>query len=206
MNMFERQAVAFKNDMKRSCAALIGIAQGVLADGHLNDREITFLRDWLVQNENMSADWPGNAMFAKVEAALADGIISPDERRHLTETLQKLVGGALEDLASSTHVCELALDTVEMVTFESRSFCFTGDFFFGPRDACAEHTRRRGGEVAAGVSRKLHYLVVGGLGSAEWKHGSFGTKVEKAIALRSAGAPLLITHEDAWAAALASRC
>lgn len=202
MNLFQRQAKAFDNDLKRSCGALIGIAQGVLADGDLNEREILFLRDWLTANENIGVCWPGSAIMAQVNCTLADGVITAAERDHLVRVLQQLVGGALEDLAASTHVCELALDRIDTVTFPGSSFCFTGDFVFGPRATCQSHTERLGGAIATNVSKRLTYLVVGGLGSPEWKHGSFGTKIEKAIALRDGGAPLRIVHEDAWAASI----
>lgn len=59
-----------------------------------------------------------------------------------------------------------------------------------------------GGSVTNSVSRKLDYLVLGGLGSTEWKHGSFGTKVEKAMSLKQNGAALKIIHEDPFATTL----
>lgn len=203
MNPFQRQAAAFDNELRRSSAALIGIIQGVLSDGNLNDDEIVFLGRWLIQNEAAAVAFPGNVLLAQIREVVADGVVTDDERMHLAEVLRKIVGGTLEDLAKSTHVCELALDDIDAVTFEGRSFCLTGDFFFGPRKACAEATERRGGEVIGGITKKLNYLVVGGLGSPEWKHGSFGTKIEKALAYRNDGVPLLVVHEDAWAASLA---
>jgi NAD-dependent DNA ligase len=77
-------------------------------------------------------------------------------------------------------VSELPIDRVEGIEIREKLFCFTGDFVFGPRKLCEQAIEVRGGSIS-GVSKKLHYLVVGGLGSAEWKHGSFGTKIEKAI-------------------------
>lgn len=44
------------------------------------------------------------------------------------------------------------------------------------------------------MTKKLDYLVVGGLGSLEWKHGSFGTKIEKAMQHKRAGVPLFIVR------------
>lgn len=202
MNFFVRQAVRFNNDMARSCGALLGITQGILADGDVNDREIRFLQEWLAQNESIANAWPGNAIHAKITSILADGRVDELERQHLMETLQALVGGTLTELAESTHVSELALDQVGAVEIPDHRFCLTGDFAYGMRSTCERLITERGGEVAGSVSKKLHYLVVGGLGSPEWKHGSFGTKIAKAMEYKQAGVPLLIVHEDAWVAAI----
>jgi NAD-dependent DNA ligase len=202
MNLFERQAITFRNDMARSCGALLGIAQGVLADGQLCDSEVQFLRSWLHNNGNIGSAWPGNVIAAQIDAALQDGQMTQAERAHLVTVLQSLVGGTLNELADSTHVCELALDDIEVVEVPGRSFCLTGNFCFGTRAACEEMIRQRGGVVQPAVTKKLDYLVVGGLGSEEWKHGSFGTKVDKAMAYKSMGARILVVHEDPFAAAL----
>lgn len=201
-NLYTRQAAAFRNEMRQSCAALVGIVQGMLADQELNDREIVFLRDWLSGAENVSLTWPGSLIYAQIKDLLADGLVTTDERAHLQDTLLKLLGGTLDDLAQSTHVSALPLDDAIEIDVPERIFCFTGDFVFGPRATCQEAVARRGGVVINGVTKKLHYLVVGGLGSPEWKHGSFGTKIEKAISYKRDGVPLKIVHEDLWAGSL----
>lgn len=201
-NLYTRQAAAFRNEMRQSCAALVGIVQGILADGELQDREITFLQSWLAGAENVSLTWPGSVIYAQVNDVLADGVITSEERSHLADTLLKLVGGTLDELAESQHVTGLALDNVAEIEVQERLFCFTGDFVFGPRSTCEQFVIRRGGLTSSSVTKKLHYLVVGGLGSAEWKHGSFGTKIEKAIELRQSGVPIKILHEDTWASSL----
>lgn len=203
-NFFARQAVTFRNDLNRSIGALVGIAQGLVCDRHLNNQEIQFLKDWLGANENIANTWPGDVVHARVRSVLDDGVVTDEERSYLLETLQKLVGGTLEELSETTHVSALAFDPIESVQFAGRTFCLTGDFVFAPRSTCAEAIERRGGSVASSVSKKVHYLVVGGLGSPEWKHGSFGTKIEKAMALKREGTPLLVVHEDLWANSLST--
>lgn len=202
MNPYQRQAVAFTNDVRRSCGALLGIIQGVLADHSVNDQEIGFLRDWLVQNDTISSIWPGDMLLAQVQSILHDGTVTAEERQHLTSVLQNIVGGRFDELAESTHVSQLALDQVQWVEFANRCFCLTGDFVFGPRATCEQAIVRRGGQVQKNITKDLQYLVVGGLGSIEWKHGSFGTKIEKAISYRRDGVPVLIVHEDVWATSL----
>lgn len=201
LNIYQRQAAAFRSEMRTSCAALVGIVQGLLADETLNDQEIEFLRKWLNSAETVSLTWPGSVIAAQIEAIVADGVITGQERDQLTNTLHQLVGGRLDDVAEAGYVSELPLDRVAGIEVTGRMFCFTGDFVFGQRSNCERAIEQRGGSVG-GVTKKLHYLVVGGLGSPEWKHGSFGTKIEKAVQYRQAGAPLLIIHEDVWAASL----
>lgn len=200
-NIFARQGAAFRNEMNRSLGALLGIAQGLLGDGHLNDQEINFLGDWLRQNESLSNVWPGDVIHARVREVLLDGMVTSEERVYLTETLRQLVGGTLEEVASQARVSELAIDRSATIAFPGALFCLTGDFVYAPRGHCEEVIVKRGGAVG-GVTKKLTYLVVGGLGSKEWKHGSFGTKIEKAIEYKRQGCPILIVHEDQWAAAL----
>lgn len=202
MNPYQRRATAFTNEMRRSCGALLGIIQGILSDQQLNDQEVAFLRDWLTNNEAIATAWPGDVVLDQVQQILADGIITPEERAHLASVLQDLVGGKLDELAEATHVTTLAIDQVDGIEFLERRFCLTGDFVFGPRATCEQAIALRGGVVQAGITKKLDYVVIGGLGSPEWKHGSFGTKIEKAIEYKRSGLPIVIIHEDAWAAAL----
>ena len=129
-------------------------------------------------------------------------MVTADERTYLTETLQQLIGGSLEQIAEADHVTELALDRNAMVTIAQSTFCLTGDFVFAPRSQCEAVIEKRGGLISNSVTKKLTYLVVGGLGSKEWKHGSFGTKVEKAMQYKQGGSSILIVHEDQWASAL----
>ena len=202
MNFFTRQSAAFRNDLSRSLGALVGIAQGLVCDGHLNDAEIMFLKNWLEANESITLTWPGDVVYARVQDVVSDGLITDEERVYLMETLQKLVGGTLDELAADSHVSELPFDAVATIDFEDRIFCLTGNFVFAPRAICGDAIERRGGKVVTTVSKKLNYLVVGGLGSPEWKHGSFGTKIEKAVELKRDGAAILVVQEDRWASSL----
>lgn len=201
INIYQRQAMAFRNEMRTSCAALVGIVQGLMADGHLNDAEIGFLRSWLRSAESVALTWPGTVIAAQVESILADGVVTEEERAHLATTLEQLVGGKLDEVAEASLVATLPIDRLQQIEIREKIFCFTGDFVFGPRKTCEKAVEDRGGAIGT-VSKKLHYLVVGGMGSPEWKHGSFGTKIEKAMQHKQAGAQLFIVHEDTWAASL----
>ena len=198
---FARIIAADKNDMRRSLGALVGIAQGLVCDGQLNDQEIRFLDSWLTQNGAIASTWPGDVVYARVREALADGVITDAERMHLIETLEELVGGPPERLASDHRVTELGFDDVQHIDFPQATFCLTGDFLYGPRESCEQAIEKRGGLITT-VTKKLRYLVVGTRGSKEWKHGSFGTKFEKAIQYKRDGCAIQVVREDHWVAAL----
>jgi NAD-dependent DNA ligase len=143
-------------------------------------------------------------LHARLQATLADSRISEEEREHLASTLRQIAGGTLDRLAERGAVNQLAFDEAAELEFEGSTFCLTGDFVFGPRPRCIAEISARGGSVINGVTKRLDYLIVGTLGSEEWKHGSYGTKIEKAIEYKRAGVPLSIVREDCWAEALRS--
>jgi hypothetical protein len=188
--------------LRRSCDALIGICGGVIADGVLNDVEIAFLRTWLAENPALCQTWPGEIIYRRVSDVLADGIITEDERSYLVSTLQELVGGSFsEDGAIPTGASGLPLDKAASVHIPGRSFCFTGQFIYGTRSACERAVIERGGTVST-VKKSLHYLVVGDMASRDWRHQSFGTKIEHAMELKSTGHSLSVISESQWAASL----
>ncbi len=198
---FTRVIAYQRNQFVRGCGSLMGICSGLIADRELNDREVHYLRDWLKANEGMTAAWPGDVLFERVQEVLADGVITHGERAHLVETLEKICGGEIEDLAKGV-VNQLAFDERPLIRFPGARFCVTGDFVYGPRERVHATIEERGGVIINNINKKLNYLVVGLRGSEEWKHGSFGTKIEKAMEYKRSGVALVIAREDDWAAAL----
>ena len=75
-DFFARRGAVYINEMNQSLGALVGIAQGVLSDQHLNDNEIHYLNDWLSNNEVISTSWPGDVIHRRVRSVIADGVIT----------------------------------------------------------------------------------------------------------------------------------
>jgi NAD-dependent DNA ligase len=190
--------------LKRSCESLIGICSGLVADGELNDREIIFLSTWLAENEAISKTWPGEIVFARVREVLVDGVVTPEERAYLVDTLEQLAGGSFAE-TGAIGFSSNALPTDDSVTVEisGRVFCFTGQFLFGTRSSCERAINARGGETASNITKKTHYLVIGELASRSWKNTSHGTKIENAVYMQSQGAPIRIISEAHWIKKLA---
>lgn len=189
--------------LKRSCESLLGLVSGVLADGHLHDKEVDFLRLWLAESQEIARRWPGDVIHAAIEDALADGHISEIERSHLQEVLTKLIGTDFEATGAASGVAtSLPIDDDAAVVIQGFSFCSTGSFVTGSRAKCEKLTEAAGGTMEKGVVKTLDFLVIGALASPDWKNTSYGAKIEKAVENQRQGRPVRIVSERAWAAAL----
>lgn len=197
-NIWSRHGAEYINQMNRGLGALLGIATGLLADKQLTDAEVSFLHDWLSNNSAIATAWPGDVIHAHIKTVLSDGVVTEEERAHLVSSLQKLIGGTIEELADTTHVTQLLPYETPVMPLPGSTFCLTGDFVFAPRSVCEKTIARHGGIVKSSVSKKVQFLLVGGLGSDEWKHGSFGTKIERAMELKRDSVLIAIVHEDHW--------
>jgi len=185
--------------LRRSCEALLGVSTGLLADGDLNDQEITFLNDWLRENEEISTTWPGKVVYTRVRDVLADGIITEQERAHLRQTLEDLIDGTLKETAASPSLSTgVPFDDVESMAIADNAFCFKGDFLYGPRIACERAVRERGGISLPMVEPDLDYLVIGTLASEQWAGTRHGQAIEKAIEQKESGSPISIVSEEQW--------
>lgn len=185
----------------RQIDTLIGMGKGLIADGQLNQAEAEFLLTWLVQSRRCSENPIILNLLGKVECFLEDGVLDEEESAELLDVLHKITGDASEfgELAKTTS---LPINhPVPEVWFPDKSFLFTGTCAFGTRKQCQEATERLGGISAKNVTKDLDYLVLGTYVTDSWAHETFGRKIEKAMAYREQGAPLVIIKEEHWAIA-----
>lgn len=183
----------------KSLESLLGICRGLIADNELNEREITFLDVWLKENEEVVKAWPGEVIARRVRVVLADGVVTQEEANDLKETLSQITGEFLKNGLPSGVSTSLPIEEVHSILFDQSNFCFTGKFIYGSRGRCEMATAALGGTCVPSVNKKLNFLVIGGLASRDWKHSSFGTKIQRAAELKDAGHSLRIISEENWA-------
>lgn len=182
---------------------LLGMAQGMLADGHLHDMEIQFLSAWIESNAEAAQEWPISAVAARLRNALADGVITEEERDHLTATLRDLLANDFSETGSATQEpTRLPLTDEVDVQVDAAGFCLTGEFAYGTRSACQRLLEKAGGVAIDSVSKKIRYLVVGSRISNDWAHTSYGRKIERAVELQQQGHGISIISEKRWLQAL----
>ena len=77
-------------------------------------------------------------------------------------------------------------------------FCLSGDFdCFESKSEVEDLIQSLGGTASKSVTKKVHYLVVGGAGSTDWKFGKYGRKIEKALDYRAKGVAIEVI-EETW--------
>jgi len=179
----------------RAIDEIIGMCRGVIADEEVNALEATALLRWIEANSEHADQWPFDVIYERVEENLSDGHLDADEARDLLSLLIDVTGGdiPIEDRVAS-YATALPLTTPPPpLKFEGRIFCLTGKFLFGSRAKCEAAVRERGGDPRGSVSTTTDYLVIGSMGSPQWLHSTFGTKIEAARFHDVA-----IVHEAHW--------
>lgn len=79
-----------KARLEKSINSLIGIVEGISADSIINEAEAGFLNNWLAEHQELRERHPFNELIPVVEHALADGIISDDERQDILWLCERL--------------------------------------------------------------------------------------------------------------------
>ncbi len=177
---------------------LMGLAQGVVADDVINQKEVEYIQKWIASNTN-SADNPVAArLLDRIEDMLRDGVLDNAESAELLDTLERF---SIGDFApGKIQVAEtLPLDDpAPEIVFKGKRFCFSGTFAIGARKDCEQAVRNAGAEVAA-LDSGVHYLVIGSYATDSWVHSAFGKNIEKAVEMRNAAEPIAIVSELHWA-------
>lgn len=188
---------------RKSVDALIGISVGLIADGQINQLEAQFLQKWIETNLAHLDDPVVNILFRRLNDMLSDGILSAEEAEDLMLLLKQFTGIAPASNAPALRVSSLPLnDPLPIIDWSDRTFMLTGTMAYGPRKSCESLIVERGGLIGAGVSKKVHYLIVGSVGNEQWLHSSYGTKIKRAVELRESGIPIAIVSEEHWQKAL----
>ena len=161
---------------------LLGFLNGVASDGVLNDQEVEALSDWLNRNESFRDLWPASVIVNRLNTILEDGIITEEERQDLMLTVNQITGHVDDEKTIryefSTDVWE---DIVDDLVVSGSTFCLTGDFVSGDRDAVNTMLRCLDAKTSTNINSLVDYLVIGTLASRNWLYTSHGRKIEKAL-------------------------
>lgn len=182
--------------VEREINELTGLCKGALLDGFVSQMEADGIYAWLNANVHCLDTWPASVLYERLHAMLGDGVLDEAEQSELLGLLLNIAQPPTEDGAT---LSALPIDMPPpSISIAGHSFCFTGIFDFGSRTQCHEAVIANGGIAVDSITKKLHYLVIGTIGSEFWKHSTFGTKIARAVDYRDHGAPLIIVSESHW--------
>jgi len=187
--------------VRAALGRLLAIAERLPSQG-AGSAEWDALKDSLAENGVPSRRFPVDVIRDEIHAVLAAGAVAEEKKSHLIKVLKDLLAAPERELLARAWVSDIGYDSTAEIEFSNRRFCLTGDFIHGPRRRCDAEIRERGGLIAASVSQRVDFLVVGSLGSVEWKRGNFGAKIERAMYYKSRKLPMKILREAVWREAL----
>lgn len=79
-----------KSRLDKAIKSLAGIIEGISIDAEINKKELSFLSDWVREYEAVRNMHPFNELIPVVEEALADRILTEDEKLDILWLSEKL--------------------------------------------------------------------------------------------------------------------
>lgn len=76
--------------LDKAVNSLLGLVQGIAIDGQVNSSEVSLLRMWLLDHQDVAHKHPFSELVPKIAAAVADGVLDDEERADITWLCQKL--------------------------------------------------------------------------------------------------------------------
>ena len=165
-----------------SLQILNGILDGIICNKKVNQKEIDNLNIWLKQNDYLKDVYPYDKVLLEVNKVLEDGILTEEESNYILSIFNEIV--------------HPDFNNGENIDFDGKTFCLTGEFKTATKQEISKKLQDLGAIEKTGVSSKLNYLIIGGVGSDAWKFGKIGGKQAKAQELNEKGANIKIIDED----------
>lgn len=176
---------------------MLGVIQGILFDGHITDKEALALKEWIKAHKDIHQIWPVFIIAERLERIFSDGKVDDEERSELKELLERTIGGGIK------RATQLPLsEPLPELVYEGKVYVFTGKFAYGTRKYCEEAASSLGARCVGAVSTATDFLVIGDIGSEDWKYSKWGTKIHDAVNFIAEGLPIKIISEEHWVSSL----
>lgn len=167
----------------QSIQELKGLIEGIECSQSVSEDEFECLWQWLNKNSHLAGDYSYDLVLNQMKEFHKKEFLTPNEEKILLETFQKVTNPAIND-------------EVWDKDFTGKIVCLTGNFVRGPKSIVASEIEANGGAVTNTVTLSTNILIVGGVGSANWSYGNYGSKVKKAMEIQAKGKPIKIISEE----------
>lgn len=203
-------------------AFLVSVVPGTRAK--IKKADFLFMCNWLAENKNFCNEWPlcvvrdsikmcsPQHYFDEYKEFLDESLLLDSIKRMTPQDFfineYGTIGRQFKAIRLYLYKKSFIEDEIfstEKVYLKNKRFYFTGDFIYGSQTDCENETIKNGGKAAYLYDSGIAYLVVGALGSKNWKFGNYGTKIQNAILKTDARqANIQIIREKDWYIALSS--
>jgi NAD-dependent DNA ligase len=197
------RALQAQRRVEQGLAEMMGLVQGVVADGVVSSDEASRLAEWTRANPETAARWPANILARRLGRIFADGRLDGRERHRLAAVLSQVAENPEVIARGFPLATDLPITRpAPEVVFERQTFVFAGELAYGPTRACEREVMELGGTCERTVNRRTDYVVIGALAASEWSQSAFGALVDEVVQFRSRGVRIAVITEEHWAAAL----
>ncbi|SEG13318.1 BRCT domain-containing protein [Marinobacterium lutimaris] len=191
----------------RDVDELIGICRGIAFDGQVNQTEAVQLLEWLSDNAELTATYPGDVLYERLTDVLSDDVLDEGEAKDVLDMILAITGGQVQAVAKKVDIetgeelrklapTELPITDGVDIAFLDQSFVLTGEFCSGKRRDIEKDIVARGGVCQKNPNRSTQYVAIGTFGSRDWVHGNLGRKIEGAIERKKAGQDIRLISEE----------
>lgn len=173
---FSQETVALRN--------LQNDLKVIIAADTISEVETIGLQNTMDKYEQFISVYPFNKIFQVLNDVLEDGIVTRDESDKLKEIFTEVV-----DPMSLRDVF------FRIKSLNGRHICLTGKFEYGDKKDVIALFESIGGVHDSSVKKSTDFVVVGSLGSENWKTHNYGGKIQQAIKFNEKGANIKIVYE-----------
>jgi len=181
----------------------LSLLKGICANGVINCSEIRKVEAWMSANKDLSKAFPIKPVYNRIRDAVKNNVIDGEELANLNELVSEITGEHFTQTGDVDGcIGQVFCDDVKHLSFEGKTFCFTGKFLSGTRKQCQAEARNRGASVKSSVTADVDVLVIGSVTSRDWRYQNFGRKIVTAMDLRAEQGKPTILSEAQWTAFL----
>lgn len=90
-----------KGRLEKSINSLLGLLEGIAIDGRVTSGEVGMLRMWLTDHRDVAQRHPFTELVPAVAAAVADGMLDPEERADLLWLCERLRSAEFYDMVTA---------------------------------------------------------------------------------------------------------
>lgn len=162
---------------------LDGILKGITVDGVVSEDECKNLRQWLYDNIYLSGHFPFDKILRTVEEVLADSRVTEEESAYMTSVINELLN---------------PVDTLKIWinSIRGKRICLSGNFRYGQKSDVEKYIIEHGGSIDSTVKKSTDILLIGDCECQAYSHGTYGTKVKKAMEYNEKGGKIQIMKES----------